>query len=85
MDNIFKILDEDSDAEPVSIQEKVKEAKTITRSGIDKSEIPIKSKAIVGKKSRMLRKGKDRDNMIENKYLKKQKKNSLRQKAKHSY
>lgn len=85
MDNIFKVLDSESDAEPVTIQQKVKEANTIHRSGLDASDVNRSSKAITGRKNKMLRKGKERDVRTENRFLKKQKKNSARAKAKHSY
>ena len=79
--NIFKYLDEDVEV-PKSIQLRMK---NLERSGIDKEEITVKSKAITGKKNKGIRVNKQMQFKAEAKLEKKKKRKLLVAKAKNTY
>jgi hypothetical protein len=81
--NRFSLLDEENEAQN-TIQEKVREAENIKGSE-KKDKSGLRSKAIVGKKNKGKRMGRELQVKIEAKIDKKRKKQSLKSKAKNIY
>jgi len=77
--NIFNLLEDD--AEVPSIQKRVTQ---IHRSGIEDSELCVKSKVISNKKASKKIKGKQRSGVLQQKLNKKKRKSRLRAQAKNS-
>lgn len=81
--NIFKYLEEDVEV-PRSLQQRMKNI-DVDRTGIDKKEIVIKSKAITGKKNKGKRLSKQQEFKAEAKIEKKKKRKMLIAKSKTTY
>jgi hypothetical protein len=80
--NIFNLLDDDAEV-PRTIQQKIRDVSFKSEEKFEKSE--IKSKAIVGKKNKEIRRGRDSKSRSDAKLSKRQKKESLRSKSKSIY
>ena len=80
--NIFNLLDDDAEM-PKSIQQRIREVEMKSNEKFDKTE--FKSKAIVGKKNKEIRRGRETQSRASARFEKRQKKQSLRSKSKGVY
>lgn len=81
--NIFKYLDEDTEV-PRSLQQRMKGLE-VEKSGIEKDEGTVKSKAITGKKNKLKRLSKQQQFKAEARLEKKKKRKLLVAKSKSTY